>query len=518
MLNEYISWNYTRIYSNTPGEISGMAGYGYKGWAKAPRSQGCRSTPRSYRDKKASVWERQTAIGRVRAALVAAIGHDGRFDHAAVGAIARQILKCARHVRLDRDNPATHLAFSPDGISSRNLRGRRSLAFGRFLRRKCSDLLRGRLALTDKQIDLASAAFPVRPEIKLNLGIAYGDDAYEIYADHEHGIESCMSGLDDDDNDKSRFIAHHLTANPEKIGVIWARHQGQLILRTKLFHNDNGSLWFGRIYWKRQGPLVSVEREQDITPLVQTWLVSRYPDKPLSDTCNCTLTHERGEYMPYLDRQSSFDRLDESTIRIHPSGRYEASSSAGDDPSADDRNSCHNCGCRIDDERTVWDEDGQPYCEDCHGEIYTYDELHECELHRDDAMSAYRTGYRGRRETITTHQNNTVETVEGDIWVRGDDAIVELRNGDWTELDNAVCTADGDYELIEDCEEILDSGEYDLRENLTQLSDGRWACDDDTVETIDGSIELIEDCVPFMDDYGNEVYRLATAADMVQAS
>lgn len=525
MLHSYRNTSYSAyiIHRNMSFAVAHFSGYRTGGWYRIDCCPQFRN-PRSYRNCGQSRADQQTAIGRVRAALVAALGDGQRqFDHATIGSIARQILKCARHVRLDRDNPETHLAFSPDGISARNLRGRRSLAFGRFLRRKCADLLRGRLALTDQQVSRAGDAFPVVRKLGIDLQLAYGDEAFAIYDDAENGIETCMSGWDEDGNaSKSRFVEHHLTANPEKIGVIYARHGEKLLLRTKLYHNDDGSLHFNRIYSRAIGPLSDNSgpdsRERLLRPTIEDWLRTRFPGKSLSSTCDCTLTHEAGEYLPYLDRQPSFDRLGESTIRIHPGGKYDASSSTGEDPSCDTRNTCCNCDCRVGDDETVWSDGGRPYCETCHGEIYTYDELDECGLHHDSAVSAYRTGYHGRRETITTHQDNTVETVEGDFWVRGDDAIVELSSGDWAELDNAVYTVDGDYELAEDCEQILDSGEYDLRANLVELSDGRWAYDDDTVETTDGSVELAEDCTPFTDDYGNEVYRLATADDVVQAS
>ncbi len=448
---------------------------------------------RTYRTRAAS--KPQTAIGRVRAAIARVFS---QLDHATVGAIARQILKCARHVRLDVDNPNTHLAFSPGSVTSRDTKSRRSLSFGKFLRRKCSALLSGRLSLTDSQIENCQTAFQIVSAFPLKLSLVTGNDAFQVYADSEHGICSCMSGNDE----KSAIVRHHFCANPDTLQLVTARFGKQLAIRAKLFANDDEETHFlDRIYWVSKDCLSSTN-ENELREWILNWLSSQ--SIVVSDQCRCTLNHTEGEPMPYLDRSRQFDRNDDETITICPRGEFAADNTDGTDPSiSDTRSVCSHCNCRIDedDERCT---DYDTYCESCYHDLYAWDEVDECDISQDDAREAIRITRNGRQETVTTHDNNCTELHDGQ-YALTDDAI-ELHDGQYALLDDTVCLYDDTYALCDDSD-------------LVELHDGQYALDtdDNVIVTINDEWALISDCIQFVDDYGNSCYLLETCAELVCA-
>ncbi len=438
-----------------------------------------------------------------------------QYDHATVGAIARQIVKYARHVRLDVDNPNTHLAFSPGSIKSRDTKGRRSLSFGKFLRRKCSALLSGRLSLTDSQVENAQTAFQIVSAFPLKLSLVTGQDAFAVYADDEHGICSCMSGNDE----KSAIVRHHFCANPDTLQLVTARIGRQLAIRAKLFANDDETTHFlDRIYWTQTGCLDSTN-ENELREWIHNWLSSQ--SIVVSDSCECTLNHTEGEPMPYLDRARQFNRIDDETITIRPRGEFTADNTDGTDPSCEDnRPCCCSCGDHVDEDDSRSNDNGDTYCDSCYSNAYSWDDVNDCEISSDDVCEAVRIR-RGREETVYTDVHNCVELHDGRMCVEDD--AVELHDGsyaltcDVTELHDGSYALDSSDDLIE-----LHDGEYALSsvDDIVQLHDDQWALIGDCVEledgryaliidavvTIDDELALISDCVQFVDDYGSAMF------------
>ena len=543
MLHNYRSSEGYRIYRHEFNSIRSVCGFHPSGWVRYSHELAT-IAPRTWRQSATGRNFPQSAIGRIRAAVAAAVG--SHVDHATCGAIARQILKSARFTRIDLDHPETHLAFSPPGIKSHDMRGRRSLAFGRYLRRKCSDFLRDRLAMSDTAVCRASAAFATAGStggLADLLEIARGKDAYAIYNDNEHGISSCMSGKikpswqdDPESNRKAKYIRHYLEANPDKIGVINARWNETLILRAQLVTNDDGSHWLSRIYWQPTSgsPIADVSRESELTPILESWC--RTQGLRLVATPDATLNHDLGEDMPYLDRCSAIDRVNSSKIRLHPDGDWDCDNTDGKDPT--DGSSCRCCACseRIDEDDARHTDSGDgPYCEDCYGERFAWDEIDECDISADDCVNAYRTGRSWRTETVRTHQDNCVRScISRGYWVSGDNGIVELHDGDYVEVDeteyveimsayyltsDCVCDHAGEYQVKDDCVKLV-NGEWCHEDDgdLVKLHDGRYCLTGDAVETIDGEFALSDDCIEIVDDYGNIVYRIATDADVLQVA
>ena len=406
--------------------------------SKRPQWQ-AQTVPRTYRGRSDKP---QTAIGKMRCVVSRLFS----FDHATTGAIAKAILKQARFVRLDVDSAETHLAFSPDKVSSRDIKRRRSLPVGRFLRRKCGTLLKNRLGVTDAQVESAVLAFSVVPSFPAKLSIVTGQAALDVY--NGGGIKSCMS-WDDSEDDKERkyksdIISHHVLANPDKLRLIVGYTGGKLSLRAKLFANDDArSLhivehYLDRIYWKSE--LLKCHSENEMREWLTHWLAQQ--SIVVSAEYDITLNHVEGEPMPYLDRADQFDR-DGDTIRLHKRGKYSAGHTDGTDESAnDERSECCACGCRVDDDDLRCTDCGDCYCEECHSERFSYDELNDCDIEADDAVQVMTTG---RRPHLATTDRNSSDVCEID--------------GDYYLTDSSdVCEIDGDYYLTssDDVVEIVD--------------------------------------------------------------
>ena len=144
------------------------------------------------------------------------------------------------------------------------------------------------------------------------------------------------------------------------------------------------------------------------------------------------------------------------------------------------RSSCDRCGDRTDEDDLYWIEsEEQNVCEHCLNTHYTYVQ-----------------GRRGDRYYV--RDCNVVTTVEGDSYDEdylGDNDIVELYNGDYTHVNNAVYLEDEDgyYHVDEVASSPRDSGDvvevgsdYILRENAEWcLHNEEWIRSDDAVE-VDG--------------------------------
>jgi len=506
--NIYYASQYTTCEPNVSGEISRIASLGKTTAPLVARDisyiSNERTNGRCYR--LTPTIHAQTAIGRIRAALVRVFP---QFDHAVIGAIAKQVFRAARHVRLDSDNPNTHLAFSPGVIGAHDAKNRRSLTFAKFLRRKCAALLIGRLVLTDSQIENAQYGFQLLPTFPLALKLVTGEDAYAVYADDEHGIESCMSG----ESDKSDIVKHHFCANPGALQLVTARHGKQLMIRSKLFANVNGKTHFlDRIYWKKTDCLSSVTQEAELREWLINWLAQR--DIAVSDVCDAKLRHDEGEPMPYLDRCKQFDR-DGDVIRIRKNGDFTADNTDGTDESLEGgKYTCCNCDCRVDEDDVCTNDYGSCYCENCYSDLFSWDDVYEEDIPSEDCVEATRVR-RGRNETCCTHRDNC-QRLYNDEYALSDDCV-ELHNGEYAlSTDEDIYElSDGEYALAGDIETLHD-GRIVLRDNdnLVEMYDGEYALntDSDVILTIDGEYALSGDCVELTDDYGNVCYVLSALA------
>lgn len=109
----------------------------------------------------------------------------------------------------------------------------------------------------------------------------------------------------------------------------------------------------------------------------------------------------------------------------------------------------------------------------------TWDEINQCDIDEDDAVTIDRGYYRND----TTHIDNTV-VINGDRWWEEDDDIICI-DGDWYEKDDSEVTINA----------LTD--EYDLKDNLTSVDcgkyEGEYIDEDDCVTDVDGNIWWVDD-------------------------
>lgn len=503
-----------------------------------------------------SLTEKQTAKGRIRAALMKAFP---LLKHAEISCMVRRVMKAARFVRLDSEHGETHLAFSPDGVGAWDLKRRRSLTFAKFLRRKCGKVFTGAWSLSDAMIDKASAAFRTIPVVGSKLNIVSGHDAYLVYAD-ENGISSCMAygGCGGPE-----MVQHHFEANPEKLKLVIARdesNKNRLAIRAKLWINDSGNAWLDRVYWSGNCDLGEMTKSgnsaENLAVWIKAWLSTQ--GYVMQENCKCTLTHESGENMPYLDKCRYFDRLNDRQILVHDDGEFCAENTDGTYESVEGSGCCcHGCNERYDEDDMRTDDSGHLYCESCYSDRYTYDDIDEHDIASEDAVSAVRID-NGRRRDVTTHTDNCTqcycgayvynddvvelhdgenaasddndlrELHDGRYAIHGRDNIVQTHDEEWALLDDCYCCHDGEYALCDDVVMMHDQ-QFALADDCERLTDGRYALECEVVETVDEKMCLGSECVELSDDsgfahrddvvmvtddYGNELTILAATVDV----
>lgn len=405
------------------------------------------------------------------------------FDHAITGAIAKQLMKRACHVRACVDRPATHLAFSPPGVKSRDMARRRSLTIGKYLTRKCGPLLYHLASRQSLPVEclVAKAEVLYAPTTQLGceIRLVAGKDAHAVYA--SGAIKSCMSGDFSDSytaDQRTLLTRHHFLANPDKLRLAVAYDEnGRLVMRAKVYTNDDGTLFLDRVF--TAGCLSVQFTIPAVEHAISLFLIS--VGYALSADYDITLRHDAGEYMPYLDKAGDFDRISDEEIRLHKDGQFAADRCNGLDPSVgeemstldDDCETCDRCGCNLDDDESTSTDDGETLCLACYDRSYAWDYIGSEEIAREDAVDIDL----GPSAGCTTHRDRCRCTVNGFV-LR--DACVQLHDGThlWKDDPDLVMTVDSELAYAADCEYLYTEG-YAIRADAVQLTDGRWAKADD---------------------------------------
>ena len=441
---------------------------------------------------------KQNVRGRMRYALANALP---TLQHEQITSALNCILKGARHVRQDKDNPDTHLAFSPDNVGARDYKRRRSLTIGKFLRRKCAGFCK-RFEITDAHIDMITKSYTASgiPEIE-SCQIVSGGDAHAVYADRDKGIRSCMSGTPT----KASYSEAYFCKNPSNVFLVIRRDiTDQLQLRARLFKNDDMTYYLDRVYTHDECNIT--------TEAIRIWLKKSHGFE-LSNDYDFTLRHDDGDYMPYCDKADRFDRLSSCKVRFHANGEFSAESTNGEDNSSKiGKYNCCACSCHVDEDEVYTTDYGDSYCSDCYSEQFTYDEHSQCDISSDDARHDVYYAYISRNwnsttgqydktsftRQLTTHLDNCVELNNGEFWIKDDEAIVEI-DYVWYRKTDCVKTWFRDEYILKDDAILLTHGEYA----------GQYAHTNDTITLdditcLDGEVENV------VDDYGNEITIFST--------
>ena len=288
-----------------------------------------------------------------------------------------------------------------------------------------------------------------------------------IYHLHK-GPGSCMqwedeSGIKGEDGDRH----HPYEAYAPELGWAMAvRIEGDDTVGRALVNESDGKKTYVRSYKKSEGYSHADER-------LEAWLKEQGYRKE-SDWEDCYLKiiparNDCGFVAPYLDGDYKGVVRTNDKLRIveDDEGEFKCNNTDG---SADECNyeECSNCGARVhsDDGFWVgpWEEDR--ICSDCCNPSYVYAHgrnRRQYHIHEDNAVYVESTGRHYDVDYLDTNE------------------IVQLRNGDYEHLDNAV-EIDGDYYHVDD-ERIVrcvDDDEYHLKRDVYHHEDsGEYYADED---------------------------------------
>ena len=284
----------------------------------------------------------------------------------------------------------------------------------------------------------------------------------------QRGPRSCMV-FDDDDDDDMADEGHPYRVYDPALGWGLAVRIMGFSIDGRALVNEN-SKTFVRSYRRNETGYSSADEE------LQSWLNDQgyrhVGGWQLGTRLRYIPFRKYGQDIPtapYIDGQHRNVRVDEysGTMVIDDNGDWCCDNTNGE-PTEVASCRCSDCNSRVDEDDMVstYDGNGDAVCQGCIDDCYYY---------------VY-----GRREyQYYVHENHMVE-VNGTYYhdeYLADNNIVELRNGDYEDLDNAVCI-DGDYYHCDD-EDIVyceDTEDYALRDDVWQcyVTD-KWYASDDPV-------------------------------------
>lgn len=301
-----------------------------------------------------------------------------------------------------------------------------------------------------------------------------------------HGPSSCMTkdfNIRCDDG-----VRRHPYAVYDP-GLGWGmavRREGDEILgRCLVWHDSDAGLHvFVRSYKRERGERSHSGSDEAI----EMWLkangyerVSEWPDgTPLK-----RYDVDGGYLMPYIDGAQR--NVDEDEFTINPYGHIEADNTCGTANSHQDV--CPNCG-----ERYNRDDEG--------GYVGRNEDEHVCQSCLDDDYT-YVTGRRGNCYYVI---NDDAVEVDGEYYHNeylSENSIVELANGNYAHIDNAVYIESEDAYYHIDDEAICyaeDSHQYEMTDNcwVCEATD-KWYTNDEEPVEVDGKT-YHPDNAPEVDD------------------
>jgi hypothetical protein len=314
----------------------------------------------------------------------------------------------------------------------------------------------------------------------------------------QKGPASCMKFNEDDEcerNQLDKLGAHPYEVYDPQYGwhVATRRMGHQIVGRALLMQRDNIESmpkYFVRTYRHKDGERYSQPDDELVQWLRDQgydhhneWKGERLAYIPIRDNRN-------GEFVaPYIDggaqevdieRERMPDGTYKQYLHITRSGEWQCSNQDG---TATEQNSCT--------------------CEDC-GQRISEDEQRGTGIYDDHVVGeccideyTHVTGRRGNEYYVP---NDEAVSVGGDYYDRdylSDNNIVELENGDYCDLDDAVSVNDAWYHCDDDAIVCDHAGDYQLRDDCVELHDGEWALEDEAWECAgSGNFYLHDDDTP----------------------
>lgn len=313
----------------------------------------------------------------------------------------------------------------------------------------------------------------------------------------QQGPASCMKFNEDDEDERSQLDdlgAHPYEVYDPQYGwhVATRRLGHQIVGRALLMQRDNAESnpkYFVRTYRHKDGERYSQPDDE----LVQ-WLRDQGYDHHNEWKGERLAYIESGRYnsdfiAPYIDggaqevdveTERTGDGTYKKYLRITRSGEWQCSNQDG---TATEQDSCT--------------------CADC-GERISEDEQRGTGVYEDHVVGGccideytHVTGRRGNEYYVPDDEAICVDGNYYDREYLNDNNIVELENGDYCDLDDAVNVNDEWYHCDDDAIVSDHAGDYQLRDNCVELYDGEWALEDETWECAgSGNFYLHDDDEP----------------------
>jgi hypothetical protein len=293
----------------------------------------------------------------------------------------------------------------------------------------------------------------------------------------QNGPASCMQFDEDDEGNRDQLdtLGHHPyeVYAPQYGWHVATRRLGhQIVGRALLMQRDNDETkhkYYVRTYRRKDGESYSQPDDE-----LMQWLNSQgYSHE--SSWRNERLMylasgHRDNDFVaPYIDGSVQCVDVEghrpDMWLRICDAGEWQCTNQDG---TAEQQDSCRcsDCGSRVseDEQRGVG--------------VYGDHIVGECCI--DDYTMV--TGRRGNEYHVPNDQAVYVDEEYYDRDYLGDNNIVELEDGEYCSMDDAVCVNDAWYHCDDEtivCDHV---GDYQLRDDCVQLYDSEWALEDEAWE------------------------------------
>jgi hypothetical protein len=306
----------------------------------------------------------------------------------------------------------------------------------------------------------------------------------------QNGPASCMKFDEDEEEDRNQLDdlgAHPYEVYDPQYGwhVATRRLGHQIVGRALLMQRDNldsNPKYFVRTYKHKDGERYSQPDDE----LVQ-WLHSQGYEKRNEwkgeRLAYIKSGHSDCDFIaPYIDGGAQEVDVDtyKQCLHITRSGEWECCNQNG---TATEQSTCS--------------------CEDC-GQRISEDEQRGTGMHEDHVVGGccideyeHVTGRRGNEYYVPYDEAVEVDGTYYDREYLSDNGIVELENGCYCSMDDAVSVGHEWYHIDDDAVVSDHAGDYQLRNDCVELHDGEWALLDETWECQgSGNFYLYDDDAP----------------------
>lgn len=288
------------------------------------------------------------------------------------------------------------------------------------------------------------------------------------------GPRSCMSSNFDILCDDNRERHPYEVYDPSLGWGMAVRSEGDEVLGRCLVHESDEGKGFVRSYKRERDERSHSGADESIEAYLQSLGYAKWRGWPdHTRIMRYPLRRGNGFLMPYIDGGNQHVDEDDDVFRISDYSGWEACSTNG--TINNHEHTCESCGAGFDDDEGGW--------------TGIYEDHHVCQ---NCLESEYTYAYSRRGNEYYIHNDDVVE-IGGDYYdinYLSDNSIVELHDGEYEHLDNAVYVESEDAYYHVDDDDICyaeDTGRYELREDCWRCEESNnWYTDDEEYVEIDG--------------------------------